>query len=276
MLNIYIFIVMEENKEALPTGYNLSRQFFDWCFENPDKVKPNHIALYFFIVEHCNRMGWKRKFGLPTTMAKEAIGIRSYHTYINTLNDLIEFGFIILIEKSKNQYSSNIIALANFDKAHSKASANALANFVKAHDKASAKQVHCSGKFYQSTCQSTCQSIDSINKHITIEPLTNNKADLEVGESNNKKIDWRNSFDVYKSELKEAYIKIINDVDYIKQRKTFHQRLNIEKTIEKACVDFWATEEGWAHKKKSKSEKIDWKKTFSNSISQKVNWVYMD
>ena len=52
-------------------GYDLSRKFWDWSFENPEKVKPNHSALYFFIIEHCNRLGWKKKFGLPTTMAFE-------------------------------------------------------------------------------------------------------------------------------------------------------------------------------------------------------------
>ena len=102
-------------------GYDLSRKWFDWSFENPERINPNHTALYFFIIEHCNRLGWKEKFGLPTTMAKEAIGIRSYNTYINTLNDLVDFGFINLIEKSKNQYSSNIVALSNFDKAPDKA-----------------------------------------------------------------------------------------------------------------------------------------------------------
>ena len=98
-------------------SYDLSRKWFDWTFENPERINPNHTALYFFTIEHCNRLGWKEKFGLPTTMAKEAIGIRSYNTYINTLNDLVEFGFINLIEKSKNQYSSNIVALSNFNKA---------------------------------------------------------------------------------------------------------------------------------------------------------------
>jgi len=107
-------------------SYELSRKWFDWCYENPEKISPNHSALYFFIIEHCNRLGWKQKFGLPTTMAKEAIGIRSYNTYITTLNNLVEFGFIELIEKSKNQYSSNIIALSNFDKAHDKALDKAL------------------------------------------------------------------------------------------------------------------------------------------------------
>ena len=108
------------------TGYELSRNWFDWCFENPDKISPNHTALYFFCCEHKNRLGGKEKFGLPTTMAKEAIGIKSYNTYIKTLNDLVEFGFIIMIEKSKNQYSSNIIALSNFNKAHNKALDKAL------------------------------------------------------------------------------------------------------------------------------------------------------
>jgi hypothetical protein len=111
-------------------GYDLSRKWFDWSFENPERINPNHTALYFFIIEHCNRLGWKEKFGLPTTMAKEAIGIRSYNTYINTLNDLVEFGFINLIEKSKNQYSSNIVAISNFNKAPDKALDKAMIKHV--------------------------------------------------------------------------------------------------------------------------------------------------
>jgi hypothetical protein len=130
-------------------GYELSRKWFDFCFENPEKIKPNHTALYFFCIENCNRLGWKSKFGLPTTMAKEAIGIRSYNTYIQTLNDLIEFGFIEMIEKSKNQYSSNIIALSNFNKALDKALDKAL---IKHGTKQS---------------ESMEQSINSINKQET-------------------------------------------------------------------------------------------------------------
>lgn len=102
-------------------GYSLSRKFFDFSFENPERIKPNHVALYFFIIEQCNRLGWKKKFGLPTDMAKEAIGIKSYNTYKNTLVDLVEWGFIEMIERSQNQYSSNIVALSNFDKALDKA-----------------------------------------------------------------------------------------------------------------------------------------------------------
>ena len=48
--------------------YTLNRNFVDFSFENPSKIKPNHYALYFFSIEHCNRLGWKKEFGLPTTM----------------------------------------------------------------------------------------------------------------------------------------------------------------------------------------------------------------
>ena len=136
-------------------SYDLSRSFINFAFENPDKIKPNHYAIYFFAIEHCNRLGWKSKFGLPTTMAMEAIGIKSYNTYINALNELVEWGFIEMIEKSKNQYSSNIIALSNFDKAHNKALDKALIKHTTKH------------------CRSTQQSIDSINKQETSKQETN-------------------------------------------------------------------------------------------------------
>lgn len=130
------------------------RNWFNWCFDNPDIINPNHTALYMFCIEHNNRMGWKTKYGLPTTMAMEAIGIKSYNTYKKTFDDLIKFGFIKLIESSKNQYSSNIIALSIFDKA-----------LDKALDKAAAKH---STKQLQSTIQSTGESNDSIDIHNTI------------------------------------------------------------------------------------------------------------
>ena len=147
---LYPCEIREHTDFFIMTGYELSRNWFDWCFENPEKISPNHTALYFFICEHSNRMGGKTKFGLPTTMAKDAIGIRSYNTYIKTLNDLVEFGFIELIEKSKNQYSSNIIAISNFNKAHNKALDKALI-------KHGTKQL---------------KSIDSIDKQINKEQLT--------------------------------------------------------------------------------------------------------
>lgn len=132
--------------------FKLTRDFWEFSFENPELIKPNHCALFCFIVEHCNRLGWKPKFGLPTEMTKDAIGIKNYKTYSSTLNDLIDWGFIKMVEKSKNQYSSNIVALVKNTKASTKA-------LSKATSKHSPKQV-----------QSTIQSIDSIDKQDTLIP----------------------------------------------------------------------------------------------------------
>jgi hypothetical protein len=107
-------------------SYELSRAFIDYAFENPDKINPTHYAIYFFAIEHCNRLGWKRKFGLPSQMVMEAIGVKNWRTYIKCFNDLVEFGFIEVIEKSKNQYSSNIIAIVKNTKATTKALDKAL------------------------------------------------------------------------------------------------------------------------------------------------------
>lgn len=145
--------------EELTTGYELSRNFFDWCFENPEKVKPNHIAMYFFIIEHWNRLGQKDKFGLPMEMTKDAIGIKNYKTYSKTFEDLVEWRFIKVLERSRNQYSANVIALVKNTKANTKA-------LSKASLKHSQKQV---------------QSIVGIDKPITIEPITYNiNIDFEI------------------------------------------------------------------------------------------------
>lgn len=196
-------------------SYELSRNWFDWCFENPEKVTPNHTALYFFCVEHCNRLGWKQKFGLPTTMAKEAIGIRSYNTYIKTLNDLVAFGFINLIEKSKNQYSSNIVALSNFNKALDKALDKALI-------KHTTKQ-----------CESTSESIDSIDKqinNITIETRNNILLEKESKKSLKNDIDF--AF-CENSELKPILIRWLEYKKWKGQR--YKGQDSVETMFKKLC-----------------------------------------
>jgi hypothetical protein len=113
--------------------FALSRRWFDFCFKNPELIRPSHTAIYFFAIEHCNRMGWKRKYGFPTTMVMEAVGIKSYTTYKQTLDELVEWGFIEMVERTKNQFSSNIIALSFFDEAYVKATDEALDKALSKH-----------------------------------------------------------------------------------------------------------------------------------------------
>lgn len=193
--------------------YSLSRAWFDFSFENPELVKPNHTALYFFCIEHCNRLGWKEKFGLPTTMAKEAIGIKSYNTYKNTLHDLVDWKFIIMIELSKNQYSANIIALSYFNKALDNALDKAL---IKHGTKQS---------------ESTEQSIGSIDKQYTKEQiykLTKYKSEivsfldsLEV-ENKDERIDYSALIKVF-HELCPRLPKVVSLTD--KRKRTIRARI---------------------------------------------------
>lgn len=167
--------------------FKLYRDFWDFAFEHPEKIKPNHIAIYSFAIEHCNRLGWKGRFGLPTSMVMDAIGLRSYNTYIKSFNELVEFGFFSLVEKSKNQYSSNIIALSNFNKAQGKA-------LDKAMIKHASKQV-------ESTHQSTGESNDSIIKPIY---QYTNKQEEEI-----KKEFSKNEIFGFESLKKESWVDVV-------------------------------------------------------------------
>lgn len=138
-------------------GYDLSRDFFAFKFENTNKIKANHTELYFYIIDLWNRLGQKKDFGLPTSVTMECLGIGSYNTYKKTLNDLIEFGFIILISDSKNQYQSKVIAISNFDKALDKALDKAT---IKALDKALDKATDSIDKQYNNITNKQINNIE--------------------------------------------------------------------------------------------------------------------
>lgn len=84
--------------------------------------------------------------------------------------------------------------------------------------------------------------------------------------------DWRNDFEIYKSDLRKVYQDLINDSEFIQNQEKYHPGVEIALSLEKACVNFWATEAGWKHKKKSRSKEIDWKSTLINAID--MNKVY--
>ena len=90
-------------------GYNLSRQWFEFIKNTDEIVRPMHIALYWYITELNNQLQWKEVFGLPTKETMEMIGLRGYRHYKKALDDLIRWGFITLISKSRNQWTSNVI-----------------------------------------------------------------------------------------------------------------------------------------------------------------------
>lgn len=102
-------------------GYNLIRDWYNFKFENPSKVKAIHSDFYCYLIDRWNRLGQKNEFGLPTSVTMESLGIGSYNTYKKTLSDLVDFGFIKIVTESKNQHQSKVIAISKNDKATDKA-----------------------------------------------------------------------------------------------------------------------------------------------------------
>ena len=89
----------------------MNKQWWEFTLSNPDKVRPIHTAIYFRAIEQCNILGWKEKFGLPTYMTMQYIGISSHKSYFKAFNELIKWGFIKLIKKSVNHHNANIVSL---------------------------------------------------------------------------------------------------------------------------------------------------------------------
>jgi len=111
-------------------------------------------------------------------MAKEAIGIKNYRTYQKTLTDLIDFGFIKMIQISKNQYSSNIIAIVKNTKAPTKANTKALDKaLIKHHTKQGKSIVSIDIQEYNNTNlqkdnnTNLQKDIPEINSGVILEPL---------------------------------------------------------------------------------------------------------
>ncbi|KGE14584.1 hypothetical protein [Sphingobacterium deserti] len=136
-------------------GYALSRAWFNFCFENNHLVNPNHSAMFMWFVELNNRMGWAYSFASPASQTMAALGMKSYNTYKKTFDDLVTWGFVNVVQASKNQWTASIIALSKNDKAHTKALDKALTM----HEQ----------KQSESMEQSTVESTDSIIKPINNE-----------------------------------------------------------------------------------------------------------
>jgi hypothetical protein len=94
-------------------GYMLTELWFNFSFENTEKVTGNHGNMWQYIVFLNNKLNWVENFGLPRQYVMGIIGIKNHKTYSKVLNDLVEWGFVEVIQESKNQYSSTIISIKN-------------------------------------------------------------------------------------------------------------------------------------------------------------------
>jgi len=103
---------MNESNDRSATGYALSRRWFAFAFETKE-CKVQHTALFMWIIELNNRLGWKKEIGIPTADTMEGLSIGNKNTYLDALRDIAKWGFIEIVKESKNQYQACIISLCH-------------------------------------------------------------------------------------------------------------------------------------------------------------------
>jgi len=121
-------------------GYDLSRQWFSFAYENTE-AKPIHTALYFWIVERANASGWKKAIDVQTEKSMECLGVTDWRTYKNALQFLADHNFIAWLEKSKNQYTCNRVAIVLKEGETCDSYRNAYANNAEPHAEAIAEAI---------------------------------------------------------------------------------------------------------------------------------------
>jgi hypothetical protein len=100
--------------------------FWKWAENNGEKTSPNITAMYFYLVHINNSLGWRESFTITSTHAMNYLGIGAFNTYKNTIDKLEEHGLIIIVERSKNQFTCTRVALSKMLKANDKASSKQL------------------------------------------------------------------------------------------------------------------------------------------------------
>lgn len=212
---------------AKKSGYDLSRHWFNFSFEK-EEAKVIHTAIYMWILELSNRLGWKEEFGLPTQDTMEGLSIGNKTTYLSAIKDLVEWKFIEIVKESKNQYQSMIIKLcySNNDTARG----TALDMALQQH-----RVQHCNG-----IESGTGVSIATIDKPETIKPLNQKPETIptEVGheyhspkitedEEKKKVAEKKKSAD----EMYPAFLALVNKYTGRKFRESDKSRSNFRARV---------------------------------------------
>lgn len=86
---------------------------------------------------------------------------------------------------------------------------------------------------------------------------------------------WRKEYKIYKKNCLDAYNNLLDDPDWICEQQKYNPNIDIKLTLEKALNNYWLTEEAWNKKRKQKIKSINWKSTFANALTNKLNRVYL-
>ena len=114
------------------------------------------------------------------------------------------------------------------------------------------------------------------NSQVTTEeqPCNTNKK-VQEGEERkeHKNNTWRTNFNIYTDELNNAVKVILDDAKWIAEQEALNPNVDIVATIKKGVAVYWGVEaEGYANKKKSRGNDLNWKSTFAKNMNKNIVW----
>lgn len=188
-----------------------------------------------------------------------------FDTGIN--NDIVSKGLERFEKVKKVFYSENYIILPNWLK-NQNLNSNMKVAVIREFEQL---PMYLKSTILANDLESLPNDFESIRKALeTIQDLNRIKVEVEY----KNELNWKSNFEVYKNDLRENYNRLISDIEFIEQQEKYFPGVDIKMSIEKACVNFWATEAGWKHKIKERAKEINWKSTLINAIG--LNKVYKD
>ena len=227
-------------------------------------------GVYFAILE---RMREERDYKCVKDYNMVAFDLRVDSALIKSVCE--DFGLFVFTEDGKYFYSESFLRrMEQKDKVSDNRSFAAKARWGKCKTDANAMQMHSKTDANAMQMHSKTDA-SKVNKSKVNIPSPLPPPDGEgAAEAEKKLFGWRESFDVYLTEIRAAYKAAVRDAAYIAERGKYHPGLDIALSLEKACVEFWATEAGWKHKRKSKANELNWRSTFTKALDIKSNQVW--
>ena len=283
-----------------------------WQCNNELPIGCNATAMYFYLLELCNSLNWKETFKHSDRRISIELDI-SINTVKNAKNKLKQLG-LIDFKKPENTSRGidgctvySFKTLSKFDsvtdsvtdsvdgclnklnktKLNKIINSNELINenphFFEIWKNWSNKKKSFEKdlKTFKSKIKGIVVDFENLiklskqcDKNIYLQTWLNDLFPKNQKENPQTSENWKTNFEIYIQDLRNAFNSIKNDTEFIESMQKYHNNLDIILTIEKSCVKYWATMEGWEKKRKSKIENIDWKKTFKNGLDQSFNKVY--
>lgn len=80
-------------------------------------------------------------------------------------------------------------------------------------------------------------------------------------------------FVAYLTEHDNFLTALLANTEWIKKQEAYYPRKDIRLSLQKAADTFWRTDAGWTWKRKSRAKRIDWMRTYVNSIGDYRNNV---